>query len=211
MSEPVFSAKKKNRDNMLLLISHIPFQKKIKKLRPKLDIENPSDMSIEDENKWNCGLTLDKANLLAKTVRNIINDYHLPDNYDHYIRRHILCDTKYAPLNNFGIIPFSREMDPSASRHITVDIYARLTKKEWLDLKRELNRMAKNLPDFKPLKDIARKIENEKKIAERDELNKHRDKRERAFSLAEMNRRSVKKIYADKRELQDLRKKRFGK
>lgn len=221
---PRFSARKKNRDNMLLLVSDPAFKKLVADIRHSFEIPPEGFKTDSTYDRW-----LSKnAEIYEKltdpekrsgsafmgfmrTPRLVIEEYNLPEHYTEHIRKHILFGTITAPLNNFNIGPFPIDVHPNKVRHIPVRIFGPLTDDEFADLKKEVNRMSRHLPSYQPLKNVEGKITSEKKVAERDAQNSAHDHSGRPFSLAEMAEGEEKKVYADIRELKDLRKKRFGK
>lgn len=218
MSLPAFSARKKNKHYMLLLLSHPPFQADVVRIRKDIGVpEKAFETDSAEVVKWEETWTRAKRVGFAESMRKIISDYNLPENFAEYIKAHIIYGSEAAPLNNFAVTPFSRDTDPSESRHAIVHIYAKLTQKEEKDLKRELNKLAKNLPSFKPLKDIEKKLEREKKALEAKKVNAERwNKRDRRLSFGEILgdkrgvRKEAKKASEDMRGLADHRKRRFG-
>lgn len=208
-----FSAKKKNKDNMLLLLSHRPFRGDVQHIRELFGIP-PRGFAIGSAKaaEWERTRDPKKVRSFGKEIRTIIDKYNLPENYERSIVSHIIYNSDTAPLNNFDVIPFSRATDPSMPRHITVNIYARLTKEEEQDLRDEVRRLAPNLPDFKPLKDIEQKLDNEEKIRGAQEYAKRPD-REYVPHAAEVlgGRTKAAQGREHLRELADHRKKRFGK
>lgn len=146
----------------------------------------------------------------VRVPRLFVERYHLPEHYAGHVSRHVLYDTVSAPLNNFDVGPFPVDIHPNEARRIPFGIYGPLTNNELAELKKIMNRMSGHLPSYQPLKNVARKIANEKKITERDAYNGSADC-EYKLSLAEMSGGKVKKVYADIRELKELRKKHLGK
>lgn len=218
MSLPAFSARKKNKHYMLLLLSHPPFQSDVVRIRKDIGVpEKAFEIGSEQVVQWEQTWTRTKRVGFAEAMRQIISDYNLPENFAEYIKAHIIYGSEAAPLNNFAITPFSRDTDPSESRHATVHIYAKLTQKEEKDLKRELNRLAKNLPSFKPLQDIEKRLEREKRALEARKFNATRSKRDARMSYGEIlgdkrgARKEAKKASEDIRGMKDIRTKRFGK
>jgi hypothetical protein len=211
MTPPAFSARKKNKDYMLLLVSHLPFQEDVAKIRSKMDIQKPFDMDSEEAAEWEQKWTYAKAAAFIRAVRKLIAKYGLPENFSEHVRSHIIYGSVTAPLNNFSVVPFSNDTNPSESRHVIVHIFAKLAQKEEKDLKRELNRLAKNLPSFKPLKDIEKKLDNEMKMRDIREYNKKKDREYKATYGEAVGKKSAKQAREHARELADHRKKRFGK
>ena len=219
MKFPLFSAKKKNKDYMLLLVTDPSFRKEVAKLREEFNIPLRGFKEYSTEAaEWGQTERIMRAKEFAKEMRRIVSDYSLPDNFGRFVEKHILYGTADAPLRNFAVIPFSRETDPSESRHVKVEIYARLTKEEIKELREEVDRIGGDLPDFRELKDLEKRLEREKEALEVQDLNANRlNEGDSRMTYGEAlgdkygKRKEGEKAREDLRGLEDHRVKRFGK
>lgn len=154
------------------------------------------------------------VNYLTNTARFIVDKFRLPLNYECYIRQYILFNTINAPYNNFVVGPYHDVKKISGVRFVPITIYAKLTKEEIKYLKREIELIGKNLPKINPLKDIDKKLEIEEWLKKENRFRKTFDEEYylTAEEIAEKvfnNCKKPKSIYEARRELNELRKKRF--
>lgn len=194
------SAHPKNQDIMLLLVSGHDFKKEVEAIRKKfkISIKTPKELGYNDIFPF------------KKALSELCRSYRLPKNYDHYVERHILFGEVHTPLNNFDICPSPDSLIPVEARYISINVYAMLTDTELEDLKKEVKIMGKMLPSFRPIKDVEKKIESEKIIAEKVAHNEISCKEDR-MTLKEM--RGAKRAKQDSenhRELEKHRLKQFG-
>lgn len=153
-------------------------------------------------------------NYLTNTVNFIVNKFNLPLNYRNSIRRYILLNKLEAPYNNFVIGPYTDIKKMSEVRFVPITIYARLTKEEIKDLKKEIELVGSQLPEFKPLKNIDKKLEIEEWLKKENRFREASDEEYylTAEEIADELFGTIKKakyIYEARRELKELRKKRF--
>ena len=218
-----FSARKKNLDLMLLFVTDPDVKRNVTTVRRKLGIPLEGFKTDADYDAWLINLANDYTKLaesgqhsasafmkFIRVPRLLVERHHLPEHYAEHVRRHILYGTVSASLNNFDMGPFPIDMRPEKASRIPMNIYTALTDDEWRDAKKIQKLMGRHLPSYQPLKNVERRIANEQKIAERDAHN-HNENREYKLSLAEMSGGKIKTVYADIRELKDLRKKHLGK
>src|SRR3989338_10314851 len=153
-------------------------------------------------------------NYLTNTVNFIVDKFYLPLNYHNSIRRYILLNKLEAPYNNFVIGPYPDVKKISGIRIVPITIYARLTKEEIKDLKEEIHLVGKNLPEFNPLKNIDQKLKFEEWLKDENRQRSSYDEKY-VLTTAEIaedklgSAKKAKSLYEAKRELRDLRKKRF--
>ncbi len=182
------SARQKNLDHMKLLISDPDFHAEVLKIRKKYP---------KDYNKATA--------CYASEVTQLCRVKKLPRNFDYYVHQYIAYDIIRAPMTNYNIIP-----SQDTSFEADVKIYTNLTEPEFKDLQMEVSSI-KTLSSFQPLKNIDRRIEDEKVYAEVKKQNENPDK-EYIQTVAEFKgKHRAKKIYENARELKELRKNRFGK
>jgi hypothetical protein len=207
-----FSAAKKNKDNMLLLLTYRPVLKEIVMLRKRLGIKRSSIGILEDIEDIEKRLTYEQQCDIVKTIKRVMDTYNVPENYARYIRSYILEGEVNAPLNNFAVQPFFPSLGEEAhENHLKIEVYAKLTKQEWEDLKREVGKLGRNLPGaFKPLKTLRLKLKHEDEARSVQKYNKSPD-REYYLTYGEAQRSTEPQTMRENiRELKDLRKKRFG-
>lgn len=147
----------------------------------------------------------------------LCDKYHVPKNYSDYVQRYMIYGVVNAPPNNFNLGPWTDgSLLPWESTYVPVNIYSRLTDDEWSDLKKEVERMGRNLPKFQPLKDIETKISIEQWFNEREKTDMVEMKmyKMNAAEIAKEllgDEKNAPKVYEAVREVRKLREKRFGK
>lgn len=155
------------------------------------------------------------VNYFTQTCKYLVEKFNLPGNFDYYIHQYILFNIVGAPPSNFVIGPFELTTPLSEVRQVTVTVFAKLTDEELKQLKKEVNRFGKNLPKFKKLKDIDKKLDFEQWLANREQYDPSTDTRHivSRTEIAEdiFGHSNPKKAYEALRELREIRSKRFGK
>jgi len=188
------------------------FQEQLKEISDKLKSE---EINRDIANKRS-RLLFQKIpiNYLTDRVDFIIDKFYLPLNYKNSVRQYILLNKLNAPYNNFSVGPYIDVKKISEARFVPITIYARLTKEEIKDLKKEIDLVGKNLSEFKPLQNIDKKLEIEDWLKKENRQRSSYDE-EYTLTVKEMaedkfgSTKKAKKIYEAKRALQNLRKKRF--
>lgn len=157
------------------------------------------------------------VNYLDHIPRFLSEKYKVPENFNESIKHYLMFGIVEAPPLNYS---FSQHLEGPKLRHaryISVNVFAQLTKDEAVGLAKWIKIMGDELPQYKPLKDIERKLTIEQWYRKR-----HRDFdhatgqmfKTTASDIAQEVLGSSKKkreVYEAVREIRDLRKKRFGK
>lgn len=147
----------------------------------------------------------------------LTDKFGLPENYSDFIRGYILDGRTTVRTSNFTIMPFYKDKGGRTVRHLTVEIYARLTDRDLADFKRQIDLMIKNkLPKYQELRDIDKKLNLEKWVENRikhDEVNDIDYKMTDGEIAKNLfgSRKKTKKVYDTCRSIKKLRKSRFGK
>lgn len=197
-----FPAHRKNKDHMELLISAPLFQEKVAEIR------NKYQSSLEDlGDKIVCDVTPQFNDEVTK----LCERFRLTKNFDQHVERYILEGSASAPLTNYKVGIGRKEAGFENQRYLTVEIYSVLTDAELTQFKDELQNFKAKIPTFQPIKDLKWKLESERLLDKCAELNTNPDK-EYKFTIRSMkgSKLRAKEAYEHRRELKDLRKKRFG-
>jgi len=176
------SKSNKYRDNLKLLFSMEEFNNRVGVIRDFLNIpqemydnDSDADKNLLSE-KWtneamkkadkmignNEDLSLTSFNYLDRSIKDFIEDFNLPENYENSIRHHILFGGEGWLV---PVLPFAIQYDPRLkdSKKVTVVFHEKLTDKDLKKLKKFVNvYFGKNLSRINPLKDIGKKIEVER-------------------------------------------------
>jgi len=225
----------KTKDNLLLLFSMDEFKRKVEEIRKELEI--PKEMYDEEIDNEDRGLysqmwtsrtvkRLDNMlengeknvsklpfNILGDGIKEIINEFNLPDNYYSSIEHFI-----YFNKIQYPALPFSIEGNNKKS--VTVKIYEKITDKDLVQIKKFVNKyFGKNLQQIRPLKNIETKIVVEKYYNNRNVYDPESFKKYKldAKEIAENvkadtgNKIKIKDILDIPRKLKDTREKRFKK
>lgn len=143
--------------------------------------------------------------------------FGLPENYSDFVRGYILDGRTAVRTSNFSIMPFYKDKGGRTVRHLTVEIYARLTDRDLADLKSQIDMVIKNkLPKYQALRDIDKKLNLEKWVENRvkfDEVNgaNYRMTDSEIAKNIFGSMKKTKKVYDTCRSIKKLRKSRFGK
>ena len=155
-------------------------------------------------------------NYLSEEISFLIAKYRIPNNYNNHIRDYIITGRINAPYQNFAII-FDTQIPLSEGRKrkVGIEIYTRPTNEELHDIKKTLDMWARDLPQFKVLKNIDDKLGFERWAMERfgwDEVEAepYRVTAKEIIEKLPKNKKSVQSVYDSRRELAALRRKRFG-
>ncbi len=156
-------------------------------------------------------------NYLNHIPRFLSEKYKIPGNFTDCIKRYLMFGIVEAPPLNYS---FSQHLEGPKFRHapyLTINIFAQITKDEAVGLAKWIKIMGDELPQYKPLKDIERKLTIEQWYRERHTDFDHatgQPFKTTASDIAQTVLGSSKKkgkVYEAVREIRDLRKKRFGK
>jgi hypothetical protein len=156
-------------------------------------------------------------NRLASAVEYIIRLYNLPLNYADSLRTYIVANIISAPANVFSV-GSQHDLLTGASR-VVVDVYAKLTDADLKRVKFMVNEVVgKHLPEFWPIKDIDKKLEADAQWSgDRDRASEAGSERYpvSAMEVAEEiqqefgSKTAPSYVYESKRELKELKRKRF--
>lgn len=193
---PRFSAREKNKNFMRLLISDPQFQKEVVVIRK---MPSPYSKGVKDEDVMS----------FVKAVSNLCDSFNIPMNCHSNIQEYILTGEVSFPLNNFAVSPSWPDF-----KSVNSKTYTRLSQKEQVAFLKEIKRFGNNLPTISIIRNLEEMFESEKLYKECEEYNKSEDS-EYNLTIKELllarNKTKVKKVYEDKRMLDDHRKKQFGK
>lgn len=157
-------------------------------------------------------------NYLSDSVGFIIENFHLPYHFRNSIRTYIISGKFTFPPNNYTVGPCPADTEfKSGMPYFPITIYAKMTDKEYKQLKKDVdtNRLARRLPKYNEIKDIDKQIEI-------DDWNRHKERYDalemknykmtaKEISENVLNDPSQRqKVYDSTRNLERLRKKRFG-
>jgi len=99
-------------------------------------------------------------NYLSDSVKYIIKRFHLPGNYDNFVRSYIISNTTTIPTSSFVIGSFDPEKGWKNLGYIPVKIFTRLSEDDLKELKREIdNWIGEKLPKYQALRDVNKKID----------------------------------------------------
>lgn len=217
----------KEKDNLLLLFSMDEFIEKVESIRKSIGI--PKEMCSEETDDTDKDIysqlwmkeirdELDKGekpfNILASGIKEIINEFNLPEHYYSIIEHFI-----YFNEVRYPILPFSFWLDKN-KKSVNVKIHEKLTDRDLIKLKEIANDyFYENLNEIRPLKDIETKIVVEKYYKNRSVCDPESFKEYRlsAKEIAENvkadtgKKIKIKDIYDIPRKLESTRKTRFKK
>jgi hypothetical protein len=187
------SARGKNLDNIRLFLTYKKVRTEISNIRKEFKV-TPDGM-----------FDFNRMPEYAMRVTELCRYHRLPDNFDKYVSKYILCGKISAPMTNFNLIP---KLDNNEG--VDIRIFTKLTIDECKDLAKELE-IVTGLTSYQPLKNITKKLQSEDLYTEVKRQNQNPDK-EYTQTIKEMSgRRRAKIAYENMRELRELREKRFGK
>jgi hypothetical protein len=157
----------KRTDNLKLLFSMKEFSNYIDQTREKLKIHPVmySDESSSNDKNSKCEIWYEKImsedetklNLLSDSIKYIVKEYHLPENYTEAIRNYILFGTSsHVPVFPFNV---KFQIDKNKRKTVELSIHEKLTDQDLKELKKYINEyFGQELPVFKPIKNIVAKI-----------------------------------------------------
>lgn len=224
-SNPVGSGKKKNAYEAWMdelykksdeVMESNSYRQKLKQLHADLKEGKTVSMRAHKKACYELDLSI-PINRFSHVPKFLAEKYHLPDNFIDPIRWYFTHSTVTAPSVNFSFGPYEGARPWKEYGFIPVKIYARLTHEESLELSKELEIMGKHMPRYQPLKDIDRKLKIEESFRKRGDDFDHatgQPFKTTAADVAQVMFGSKKKrgqVYDASRELENLRKKRFGK
>ena len=143
--------------------------------------------------------------------------YRLAENFEYSIKQYLTHGNVFAPPTNFSFGPYPGEVPLRNLNYIPIRLYSRLTESELADLKRQVEIVGRHMPRHQPVKDIDKKLTIEKWYQNRSEEYDYalgQSFKTTASDIAQQAFGSAKKkdkVYEAVRELEDMRKKRFGK
>lgn len=201
--KPRFSARKKNRDHMMLLLSMDTFQKEVAEFRDYIGIKPKGNKSDEQE-KWLASIAW-QINEYVRAVNTLIRSYQLPEHYHRHVRDYIETGLVSWPVNNFTVIPAGY-----AEQAAVVKVSTDLTQDEAEDVSAELKHLGGGLPSYGTIKNLDEMLKSEELYKVRDEFNQN-DRREYVLTVKEQDKWGADQHYEHKRTLDEQRMKRFGK
>ncbi|ETB64157.1 TPA: hypothetical protein DIC38_00435 [Candidatus Nomurabacteria bacterium] len=217
----------KEMDNILLLFSMDEFIEKVENIRKSIGIpkemfsEETDDIDKEIYSQLLMGKIITKLdegerplNILADGIKEIINEFNLPEHYSSIIEHFI-----YFNKVKYPIPPFSFWLDKN-KKSVNVKVHEKLTDKDLIKLKEITNDyFDKYLNEIRPLKNIEPKLVVEKYYKNRNVCDPESFKEYRlsAKEIAENvkadtgKKIKTKDIYDIPRKLESTRKIRFKK
>jgi hypothetical protein len=217
----------KEKDNILLLFSMDEFIEKVENIRKSIGI--PKEMCGEETDDidkeiysqlWMKEIRnkLDKGekpfNILASGIKEIINEFNLPEHYYSTIEHFI-----YFNEVNYPILPFSFWLDKN-KKSVNIKIHEKLTDKDLVKLKEITNDyFDEYLNEIRPLKNIEAKLVVDKYYKNRNvrDPESFKEYKLSAKEIAENvkadtgKKIKTKDIYDIPRKLESTRKTRFKK
>lgn len=217
----------KEKDNILLLFSMDEFIERVENIRKGFGI--PKEMCSEETDDIDKGIysellkskvidKLDKGerpfNILDDGIKEIINEFNLPEHYYSTIEHFI-----YFNKVRYPILPFSFWLDKN-KKSVNVKIHEKLTDKDLIKLKEITNDyFDEYLNEIRPLKNIETKLVVEKYYKNRNVRDPESSKEYKlsAKEIAENvkadigKKIKIKDIYDIPRKLKSTRKTRFNK
>jgi len=232
------SANKKNYDNLKLLFTHADFNDRVKEIREKLNIPIggfPRDLKDSDKlaREWFWNETVCKSdemiknnfpddqlpvNYFSRQIKSLIKEFNVPVTFGDAIRNYIVRNEEgLIILPTFSELTFNFE---SPKKSVILEFNRKLTDSDLKEIKHYVNEVSgKDLPNFNPIKDIDLKLATEEGYKNRKWFD-YADQKEYKSSAKEIvenikentgKKIKPKDVYEHKRELEELRKKRFGK
>ncbi len=207
---PRFSARKKNKDLMALLLSTESFQKEVKEFRIKFNIVKDGNSAKGEQERWVAQM-IPRVHEYLKELEQLIRSYNrLPKHFDRHVRDYIEQGLISWPVNNFDIIP-PRYADQVSSPNT----YAQLTQKEGEDLLAELKRTGEGLPCVGPIKNLDELLRSEWIYSDCKAYNQNKLREYRAtvreYAESAEEEMSPRVLYEHKRMLDEHRKTKLGK
>lgn len=163
----------------------------------------------EEEILWEKLLHRLPFNFLTDSVREIMADFNIPENYELFIRMYITTGSINAPASNFSATITKK-------RCVPITIYTRLTDRDLKEIKKYVNGyFGKKLPFVQKVRDVPKKLEVERLYLQGEEYDPVTEKNYKLNNedIAEKvfgNKKKEKDIYEIVRSLDGLRKRRFG-
>ena len=211
-----FSAKEKNKNLMKLFTTSQSFQKEVEAFRKLFKVPK-KDVSEKEYSKWlswiynDMELNEQSGAHMPKYItalNNLVRGHNLPENFFKHVREYIETGEISYPLNNFSVTPSWPN-----SQSVNVSTHVKLSQKEEKDLLEEMKHMGKHLPKISSIRNLDGMLQSEKLYKECEDYN-NSDNKEYDLTVKELlstGKTKAKKVYEDKRMLDDYRKKQFGK
>lgn len=162
----------------------------------------------EEEMLWKKLLHQLPFNYLTDSIREIMVDFNIPENYELFLRMYLTTGSINAPASNFSATITKKHCVP-------ITIYARLTDRDLKEIKKYVNGyFGKKLPFVQKVRDVPKKLEIESLYLQGEEYDpvsqksyklNNEDIAEKVFG----NKKREKDIYEIVRSLDGLRKRRF--
>lgn len=206
---PRFSARKKNKDLMKLLLSTDSFQKEVKEFRTKFEIDEGGNRAKGKQWEWEARMVMGMPEYFPE-LNKLIRSYHLPEHFDRNVRIYIEQGFVSFPIDNFTITPSGF---PTYS--LKLNTYAKLSNKERQDAFDMMDRMGEHLPSVGTIKNLDELLKSERIYEDCEAYNKSELREYRAtvkeYAESAEEVRSPKTLYEHKRMLDEHRKTKFGK
>jgi hypothetical protein len=207
---PRFSARKKNKDLMRLLLSTESFQKEVKEFRTKFEIAEDGNRAQGEQERWTAHI-IPRMNEYFAELEKLTRSYrHLPKHFDRHVRQYIEQGFVSWPANNFDITPVGW---PAHS--LKLNVHAKLPNKEREDAFEMLDRMGEHLPSVGTIKNLDELLKSERIYDDCEAYNQSKDREYRAtvreYAESAEEETSTKALYEHKRMLDEHRKTKLGK
>ncbi|OGZ05528.1 MAG: hypothetical protein A2845_05985 [Candidatus Lloydbacteria bacterium RIFCSPHIGHO2_01_FULL_49_22] len=200
---PRFSARKKNKDHMTLLLSSEAFQADVKLLRERFNIHKGGNTQDGAQLAW-LSLNAPQMYEYVKAVSDLARAYQVPGNFGRHLKTYIEEGIVSNPVNRFDVIP-PNPLNPS----LTVQMHAKLTRDEKEDTLAEVDRVGEALMAYGTIKDLPDLLESERLYGECEQYNTSKD-REYILTVKEQDPRNTDRHYENMRVLRKKRNERFG-
>lgn len=131
------------------------FRDQENKIREKVRDKIISPKQAHEE--WRTLTEIIPHNYLEHSIKRLIAEFHLPDHYNHFLRRYIISNVVIYPLDSFTITPPSKD-----KKTVQINVHMRLTDEDLRELKKNVNQcFGKNLPHAQKIADMSTKLEIE--------------------------------------------------
>lgn len=110
----------------------------------------------EADKEWKEILNAIPWNYFTDAVEDLITIFHLPEHYNHFLRRYIISNAVIYPMDSFTITPSKDK------KTVQVNVHMRLTDEDLREIKKNVNQyFGKDLPHAQKISDMSTKLEIE--------------------------------------------------